>query len=139
MIFAKDLKEASVAARRRLSDYPIRIGSDYPITLIFHCFNEEKIKDPVLQLTEGTRIIRVEPTRIIRHADYPVVTYIGLSDIFCCNGYISGRGINTPPSSSGWVPRPKKKSPPLLQAPSSRISLPTHSNSLIFKESKEET
>ena len=96
MISAKDLKEASVAARRRLSDYPIHIGSDYPITWIFHCFNEEKRKDPVLQLIEGSRIIRVEPTWIIRQAEYPVVTYIALSDIFGCNGYILGRGINTP-------------------------------------------
>ena len=31
VISAKDLKGASVAALRRLSDYPIQYGSDYPI------------------------------------------------------------------------------------------------------------
>ena len=59
VISAKDLKGASVVALRRLSDYLIQYGSDYPIAWIFHCFNEEKRKDPVLQLIEGTRIIRV--------------------------------------------------------------------------------
>lgn len=33
---AKDLKGARVAALRRLSDYPIKVGSDYAIPWIFN-------------------------------------------------------------------------------------------------------
>ena len=79
MISAKDLKEASVAARRRWSDYPISIGSDYPITLIFHGFNEEKRRtqccssQKVLGLSELNQL-GLSGRRIIRWSlasDYP--------------------------------------------------------------------